>query len=107
MTFILFLFILFIFVLLFASSLVLAVVRWVLSLFGMGRRNGTSSRGGSDNRASGADGASSYSGRTTSGGASASGWHYSPEAEYKRRKRKKIIGQDEGEYVDYEEIKKE
>ncbi len=107
MTFILFLFILFIFVLLFASSLVLAVVRWVLSLFGMGHRNGTSSRGGNDNRTSGADGASSYSGRTTSGGASASGWHYSPEAEYKRRKRKKIIGQDEGEYVDYEEIKKE
>ena len=79
----------------FASSVLFSVIRWVLSLFRIGGPRTTttssdSSNVGGDNK------------RTNS----SSGWHFSPEAEYKRRKKKKIIGADEGEYVDFEDVKK-
>ena len=106
MTIILFIFILFILLLMFASSLILSVLRWILSLFGIGgsRAANDSYYGAGGSRGGNAGRTSSTSSRNSSG-ASDSGWHYSPEAEYKRRKRKKIIGNDEGEYVDYEEMK--
>lgn len=97
MTIILFLFLILLFLLLFASSMIFSLIRWILSLFGLAGRG--SHRHG---RQAGA-GTYNAGGNTSS---SSSGWHYSPEAEYKRRKRKKIIQQDEGEYVDYEEVKK-
>lgn len=106
MTFILFIFILFILLLMFASSLILSVLRWILSLFGIGgSRAANDSYYGSGGSRGGNAGRTSSSSSRNSSGASDSGWHYSPEAEYKRRKRKKIIGNDEGEYVDYEEMK--
>ncbi|MBQ3188319.1 MAG: DUF4834 family protein [Bacteroidaceae bacterium] len=106
MTIILFIFILFILLLMFASSLILSVLRWILSLFGIGgsRAANDSYYGAGGSRGGNAGRTSSSSSRNSSG-ASDTEWHYSPEAEYKRRKRKKIIGNDEGEYVDYEEMK--
>lgn len=96
---------LFLALMLFASSLVISVVKWVLSLFGLcepGRWSVNVDRrstGGQDaaGRTSGASRSSSSS--------SSSGWHYSAEALMKKRKRKKIIQPDEGEYVDFEEVK--
>lgn len=105
MTIILFIFILFILLLMFASSLILSVLRWILSLFGIGGSRAANDRYyGAGGSRGGNTGRTSSSSRNSSG-TSDSGWHYSPEAEYKRRKRKKIIGNDEGEYVDYEEMK--
>ena len=100
MTILLILFLIFIFILLFASSVILSIVRWVLSLFGIGNYNKGNRAGHTHSNTQGGNSSSTYS------NTSSAGWHYSPEAEYKRRKRKKIIQQDEGEYVDYEEIKK-
>ena len=107
MTIILFIFLLFILLLMFASSLILSVLRWILSLFGIGGSRAANDRyyGAGGSRGGNAGRTSSSSSSRNSSGASDSGWHYSPEAEYKRRKRKKIIGNDEGEYVDYEEMK--
>lgn len=90
--------------LLFASSVLFSLIGWVLSLFGIGRSRGNYGAGSGTYNSSRQDGTgSSY---RSGSSASATGWHYSPEAEYKRRKRKKIIDKDEGEYVDFEEIKK-
>ena len=104
MNIIFFIVLIFLVILFLASSVVLSIVRWVLSLIGLvpgaKSRRGTSEGGTQRMYHTRAGDASS------NGGATTSGWHYSPEAELKRKKRKKIIQQDEGEYVDYEEIKK-
>lgn len=99
MTLIFLIFFIFLFLLMFASSVIFSIIRWVLSLFGFGgqRKNNQGEYGRSES--------GRYNSSSTYSGTS-SGWHYSPEAEYKRRKKKKIIQQDEGEYVNYEEIKK-
>lgn len=99
MTIILFLFLILLFLVLFASSVILSLVRWFLSFLGFGNKRTGRYTGQSHSE-------TSDTGYTSSSSSSSSGWHYSPEAEYKRRKRKKIIQQDEGEYVDYEEVKK-
>lgn len=99
MTLIFLIIFIFIFLLMFASSVIFSIIRWVLSLFGFGAQR-KENKGGYERMDSGR-----YNSSSTGSGTS-SGWHYSPEAEYKRRKRKKIIQQDEGEYVNYEEIKK-
>ena len=115
MSFILFFLFILIFILIIASSGVISIIRGILSFLGLTKSGTRSSSGGY--RASGgsngrnAQGGASYGGRGASDDeaqgrrTSASGWHYSPEAEYKRRKRKKIIDENEGEYVDFEEIK--
>lgn len=79
----------------FASSVLFSVIRWVLSLFRIGGPRTTTTSSGSSTADAG------YK-RTNS----SSGWHFSPEAEYKRKKKKKIISADEGEYVDFEDVKK-
>lgn len=109
-----FLFIL-IFILIIASSVVISIIRGILSFLGL-TKSGSRTASGGYRASGGSDGGNARAG--TSYGkrgayeddaqgrrSAASGWHYSPEAEYKRRKRKKIIDENEGEYVDFEEIK--
>lgn len=100
-SFVIFILLLFLALMLFASSLVISIVRWVLSLFGIcspGRWGVNFSR-----RTSNEKGDARTTG--TSHSSSSSGWHYSAEALMKKSKRKKIIQPDEGEYVDFEEVK--
>ena len=108
MSIIFFIIIIFLFVVMFASSVIFSVIRWVLSLLGLGARTtrraaggeyGSGSRG---SRYSSDDNGQRRQNSSTGNGAQ---WHFSPEEEYKRKQRKKIISPDEGEYVDYEEIK--
>lgn len=105
-------FILFIllFILIIASSVIVSIIRGVLSFLGLTKKGGRSYTGTYSN----SNGSTSDTRqRSSENGAwdgrhnntETSGWHYSPEAEYKRRNRKKIIEENEGEYVDFEEIK--
>ncbi len=104
-----------IFILIIASTVVISVIRGILSFFGITKSGGKGFSGsyrstgayGNQNRQNGTYNTNdSRAGDDASGrNSSASGWHYSPEAEYKRRKRKKIIDESEGEYVDFEEVK--
>ena len=112
MSFILFFLFILIFILIIASSVVISIIRGILSFLGLTKSGTRSSSGGyRGSNGRNAQGGASYGGRGASDDeaqgrrTSASGWHYSPEAEYKRRKRKKIIDENEGEYVDFEEIK--
>ncbi len=117
MSFILFFLFILIFILIIASSVVISVIRGILSFLGLTKKSTDRGGSGSSYRTAGGSG-----GRNAQGGAfygnrgssredtrgarsDASGWHYSPEAEYKRRKRKKIIDANEGEYVDFEEVR--
>ena len=92
------------FLLFFASSIVFSIIRWVLSLLGIGagRGNGHHDTSGTQRRGSTGEG---YNESAQSSSGDDGQWHYSPEEAHKRRKRKKIISSDEGEYVDFEEIK--
>lgn len=103
-----FIIIIFLFFLLFASSIIFSVIRWVLSLLGLGARG---ARRANYNNAGDAAHQQRKAGEQPRGNrgyedAARSQWHFSPEEEYKRKNRKKIISPDEGEYVDFEEVKK-
>lgn len=95
------------FLLFFASSIVFSIIRWVLSLLGIGisstRRSGEHYDTSSTQRRGSTGEGCNESAQSSSGDYGQ--WHYSPEEAHKRRKRKKIISSDEGEYVDFEEIK--
>lgn len=93
------------FLLLFAVILVFSAIGRVMSFLGFGKRKHFTSSGSSGRRTYTGG---SWGGNETSQSnkASTSGWHYSPEAEHKRRKRKKVFQPDEGEYVDFEEVKR-
>lgn len=86
-------------------SFVISIVRSILSFLGLGR----SKTGGYYNTGqttSGSDGEYRRRyGNNRQQESGTSGWHYSPEAESKRKKRKKIFEANEGEYVDFEEVK--
>ena len=95
------------FLVLFASSVIFSVIRWVLSLLGLGAR--TAGRASYNNTANGTHQHRTQGeprGNRGSNDKACSQWHFSPEEEYKRKHRKKIISPDEGEYVDFEEVKK-
>ena len=108
MSIIFFIIIIFLFVVMFASSVIFSVIRWVLSLLGLGARTTRRAAGdgyGSGNRGSRYSSDANGQRRQNSSTGNETQWHFSPEEEYKRKQRKKIISPDEGEYVDYEEIK--
>ena len=86
-------------------SFIASIIRGILSFFGLGRKNSNSYYNtGQQTRGPGRGQQQQYnSGHKQE--AATSGWHYSPEAEQKRRKRKKIFEANEGEYVDFEEVK--
>ncbi len=95
------LFILIIFIV--GLSFVFSIVRGILSFLGLGRRKtgGSYRQEQRDNSYGGYRQQQSDRQQNTD----VSGWHYSPEAENKRKRRKKIFDANEGEYVDFEEIK--
>ena len=103
-----FIFIIFLFLVLFASSVIFSVIRWVLSLLGLGARGTRRTNYNNAGEAAHQQRKSREQPRGSRGyeDAARSQWHFSPEEEYKRKHRKKIISPDEGEYVDFEEVKK-
>lgn len=107
MSIFIFIILLFFVLLFFVSSLFVSVLRWVLSLFGIrsNRYRGNYSQTMNDSPRNGNSHSSDKEYHSAHAETSSSGWHYSPEAELRRRKHGKVIKQDEGEYVDFEEIK--
>ena len=103
MSIIFFIIIVFFVILIFASSIIFSIIRWVLSLLGIGVYR---SRGGYNKRQQTYTKGEKQGTYRSNTNVNDQQWHFTPEEEYKRKKRKKIIASDEGEYVDFEEIKK-
>ena len=103
MSIFLFIIIIFFFIIIFASSIIFSVIRWILSLLGIeSRRNYNNSKSTHQNK----EETGNRWQNNSQTGTNEEKWHFSPEEQYKRKKRKKIIAPDEGEYVDFEEIRK-
>ena len=84
-------------------SFIASIIRGLLSFLGLGRRN---SNGYHNTREQARGTEYRQQNRTRQQERTTSGWHYSPEADQKRQKRKKIFEANEGEYVDFEEVNK-